>query len=118
MPSGLGALTSLVALGLRNTDITTLPSEIGALTALTLMYVDNSELTAVPGELAALTALDNLRLNGNNLAGVPAAFRQVDPTFQCWLDSNAGFSCANVGASTECCSEENCGSVSSCYTGA
>lgn len=54
MPSEFGALTSLILLGLENTDITSLPTEIGMLTALTLLYMTDSELTSlVSGPAAA-----------------------------------------------------------------
>ena len=52
MPSEFGALTSLILLGLENTDITSLPTEIGMLTALTLLYMTDSELTSLVSEPA------------------------------------------------------------------
>ena len=73
-------------------------------------------------ELAALTVLERLYLNDNQLTGVPTEFRTVNPSRSCSLYNNPGFSCANVGAGTECCTSiaggANCpGGTATCYQG-
>ena len=60
-------------------------------------------ITSLPTELAALTGLTYLDLRGNQLTRVPAEFRTVNLSDGCYLFNNPGFSCANVGASTSCC---------------
>ena len=55
----------------------------------------------------------------------PDEFRTVNPSFGCLLSNNPGFSCANVGAGTSCCTGDglfsnNCGeglSGGPCYAG-
>ena len=75
----------------------------------------------MPTELAALTGLTSLVLRGNQLTGVPTEFRTFNPSGACYLFANPGFSCANVGAGTTCCtSRNNCGeglSGGPCYSG-
>ena len=119
IPTDIGALTGLTLLNLRSNSIASVPTEIGALTGLEELKLGNNALTAVPSELAALTGLVELALSGNQLTGVPAEFSTVDPSTDCFLSSNdPGFSCANVGAGTSCCTASNCpnGGTSTCYT--
>ena len=72
----------------------------------------------MPTELGALTGLYRLYLQNNQLTGVPEEFRTINPSLSCLLSNNdPGFSCTNVGAGTLCCTEDNCGSVSTCYQG-
>ena len=98
-----------------------MPTEIGALTALTKLDLESNAITAVPSELAALTGLTYLGLGSNQLTGVPTEFRTWGPSSYCDLYNNPGFSCANVGAGTTCCTtNNNCGeglSGGPCYTG-
>ena len=49
----------------------------------------------------------------------PAEFRTVNLSGTCILSNNdPGFSCANVGADTSCCTADNCpGGTSTCYSG-
>ena len=122
VPTEIGALTALTFLDFSNNDITSVPTELGALTSLTNLQVPGNALTSLPSEIvAAMTGLDRLELNNNQLTGVPAEFRTVDPSFGqgiagvCYLSGNPGFSCANVGAGTSCCTADNCGDTSTCY---
>ena len=103
VPTELGALTGLTFLGLDSNAITSVPTELGALTGLLQLDLDSNAITAVPSELAALTGLEVLDLSGNLLTGVPTEFRTWGPSFYCGLYGNQGFSCANVGAGTRCC---------------
>ena len=121
LPSELGALTGLERLNLYGNAITSVPSELGALAGLTYLDLDRNAITSVPTELAALTGLTYLDLDRNKLTGVPEEFRTVNPSSYCDLSVNPGFSCANVGAGTTCCTtNNNCGeglSGGPCYTG-
>ena len=38
------------------------------------------------------------------------------PTSVCKMDGNSGFSCANIDSSGSCCTTQNCGDTSTCYT--
>ena len=67
-----------------------------------ILYLNNA-ITSVLSELAALTGLRMLRLDNNQLTGVPTEFRTWGPSQICTLSGNPGFSCANVGAGTTCC---------------
>ena len=117
VPTELGALTGLRYLDLSFNAITSLPTDIGALTGLTLMNFQGNQISELPTELGALTGLEVLDLDENQLTGVPSEFRTVDPLVACGLWNNdPGFSCANVGFGTRCCTEPNCGDTSTCYT--
>ena len=64
---------------------------------------------------AALPSLEVLALSDNQLAELPAEFRLVNPSDVCELSGNGpGFSCANVGFGTTCCTADNCGDTSTC----
>ena len=84
---------------------------------MTFLGLNNNAITSVPAELGALTGLRILRLDRNQLTGVPTEFRTVDPSSNCILSGNPGFSCANVGFGTRCCTSNNCGSTATCYQG-
>merc|ERR1711908_131192 len=102
----MGGLTFL---DLGDNAITSVPSELGALTGLKILDLSNNQaITSVPSELAALTGLAALALDNNQLTGVPTDFRTLGPSNFCDLSSNTGFSCANVGAGTTCCTADNC----------
>ena len=86
-------------------------------------YLD--DWSKVPAEIADLTGLSYLDLSDNQLTGVPTEFRTWGPTYPtgsrgiCSFAFNEGFSCANVGFTTACCTSENCDSpsYSPCYMG-
>ena len=123
MPAELGALTGLEELVLSDNALTSVPSELAALTGLEAVYLGSNAITSLPSELAALTGLEFLGLGGNQLTGVPTEFRTWGPMGVCELYDNPGFSCANVGVNTSCCTgyfDNNCGeglSGGPCYTG-
>ena len=124
LPPSLGDLgSSLTELRLYDNDITSLPTELGALTGLGFLGLGrNAIYVSVPTELGALTDLAVLDLSFNQLTGVPTEFRTVNPSGDCFLSDNPGFSCANVGAGTSCCTGDegygNCpGGTSTCYSG-
>ena len=102
-----------------------MPSELAALTGLEELYLSANAITSVPIELAALTRLEDLYLQDNQLTGVPTEFRTWGPSSYCFLSGDPGFSCANVGADTKCCSGDcpdgnGCGEGlpgGPCYTG-
>ena len=109
LPAGLGDLgPALKRLGLDGNQISELPTEIGTLTGLVELRLNENAITAVPTELAALTGLVVLYLDNNQLTGVPTEFRTWGPSGTCRLFNNLGFSCANVGAGTSCCTADNC----------
>ena len=118
------ALTGMKQLYLGENALTSVPAEIGALKGLEDMGLGGNAL-ASPTELAALTGLAELDLRDNQLTGVPAEFRTWGPSSTCYLFDNPGFSCANVGAGTSCCTGDddfgnNCGeglSGGPCYAG-
>ena len=97
--------------------ITSLPSNIGALTGLTVLSLNVNAITSVPTELGALAGLQVLGLQNNQLTGLPTEFRTWGPSGFCYLSDNPGFSCANVGAGTACCTADNCGDTANCYAG-
>ena len=117
LPAGLGDLgPALKRLGLDGNQISELPTEIGTLTGLTYLELSNNAITSLPTEIGALTGLRALYLDNNELTGVPAEFRTVNPSGSCDLSNNdPGFSCANVGAGTSCCTGNNCGDTATCY---
>ena len=131
LPPSLGELgPSLTYLGLGLNAITSVPTELGALTGLVDLELPQNAITSLPAEVGALTGLTWLDLSDNQLTGVPAGFRTVNPSDQCDLSGNPGFSyanaeiqggCANVGAGTTCCDGfNNCGEGlpgGPCYTG-
>ena len=98
--------------------LTSVPTEIGALQSLSYLYLVSNAITSVPSEIAALPSLSDLRLSTNALTGVPPEFQTWGPSVRCELASNLGFSCANVGADTTCCTDANCpdGDTSTCYS--
>ena len=123
LPSQIGRLV-LTALRLSDNAIASLPSELGRLEdTLTALDLNQNRLTAVPPEMADLAAagapqgLDTLGLADNELTGVPATFRTVDPAVICNFSGNPGFDCANLGATTICCTEDNCGDTATCFAG-
>merc|ERR1712091_317890 len=95
---------------LSRNQITSIPTTIGDLANLELLYLSGNSIEAVPGEIGQLTSLKRLRLSYNDLTGVPVAFRTLDPTIDCELEGNmhSGFSCANTGAATSCCTAVIC----------
>ena len=115
LPTEIGTLTSLEGIDLSENALTSVPTEIGALTSLSYLYLVDNTITSVPSEIAALPSLSELRLSTNALTGVPPEFQTWGPSVRCELASNPGFSCANVGADTTCCSADNCGDITSCY---
>ena len=120
VPTDIGALTGLIALDLGDNVITALPTEMGALTSMQFFTLKGNELTSLPTEIGALTGLVNLDLEDNQLTGFPAELQTWDMSNNCVLASNdPGFSCANVGAGTACCTASNCpnGGTGTCYTG-
>ena len=103
---------------LAGNGITAMPTEIGLLTVLETFNVSSNALTAVPSELAALTSLEVLDLSDNELAELPDEFVSVSPSDVCELSGNApGFSCADVGFGSTCCTADNCGDTSTCFGG-
>ena len=94
-----------------------MPPSVGDLgPQVTYLSLNTDGLTAVPSEIAALS-LEVLDLRANALTGLPTEFRTVDPSVRCDLGGNGpGFSCVNVGSSTSCCTEANCGDTSACHT--
>ena len=123
LPSQIGRL-EVTALRLSDNAIASLPSEIGRLEdTLTALDLNQNRLTAVPPEMADLAAagapqgLDTLGLADNELTGVPATFRFFDPAAICNFSGNPGFDCANLGAATICCTEDNCGDTATCFAG-
>ena len=120
LPPSLGELgPPLTYLNLNGNAITLLPTKIGALTGLTFLHLGLNAITSVPTEIGALTGLTTLYLYSNQLTGVPTEFRTLSPG-TCLLDgqeANQGFSCANVGAGTSCCTADNCGDTSTCFQG-
>ena len=60
-------------------------------------------------------------LSSNQLTGLPTELRTWGPSDECLLSNNPGFSCANVGAGTACCTaDNNCGEGQPggpCYAG-
>ena len=128
-PTEVGALTGLTNLALDTNAISSLPTELGALTSLKDLDLQSNAITSLPTELGALTGLEGLGLWDNRLTGVPTEFRTWGPSDLCGLYDNPGFSCANVGAGTSCCTEatdpqgnpgNNCRfdlSGGPCYTG-
>ena len=113
LPPSLGELGPLLThLGLGDNAITSRRTELGALTGLSYPDLGGNAITSVPTELTALTGFEALGLYSNKLTGVPAEFRTVNPTGSystCRLENNdPGFSCANVGAGTSCCTSANC----------
>ena len=124
VPTELGALMGLKFLDLTDNAITSVPTELGALTGLKFLDLTDNAITSVPTEFGALTGLVGLSLEDNQLTGVPTEFRTWGPSDACLLSDNPGFSCANVGAGTSCCTGanngNNCGeglSGGPCYTG-
>ena len=106
------------------------PSIVELRSSLLDLRLSGNAFTSVPTELAALTGLTSLNLSYNQLTGVPAIFQTWGPTPPdgynfCGLYGNPGFSCANVGAGTSCCTGDvvlgnSCGeglSGGPCYTG-
>ena len=119
VPTDIGALTGLIALDLGDNVITALPTEMGALTSMQYLLLEDNALSSLPTEIGALTGLVNLDLEDNQLTGFPAELQTWDMSNNCVLASNdPGFSCANVGAGTACCTASNCpnGGTSTCYT--
>ena len=94
-----------------------LPPSLGELGLLTLLRLRFNAITSLPTELGALTGLTSLDLGSNQLTGVPTEFRTVNPSIFCRFSGNPGFSCANVGAGTSCCTSTNCVDVETCYSG-
>ena len=62
----------------------------------------------------SLTQLHARNLGENVFSSVPTEFQTFSPSNTCLLDSD-GFSCANVGFGTSCCSASNCGNPYSCF---
>ena len=120
VPTDIGALTGLIALDLGDNDITALPTEMGALTSMQNLLLEGNALSSLPTEIGALTGLVNLDLEENQLTGFPAELQTWDMSNTCRVDNQLrGFSCANVGAGTACCTASNCpnGGTGTCYTG-
>ena len=79
-----------------------------------LLLCCNSLDGSLPTEFGALTNLVDLDLSSNQLTGVPTEFRTINPSVGCGLQLNSGFSCANVGFGTLCCTSDNCGDTPTC----
>ena len=82
------------------------------------LYLDSNSIQTVPSEIGQLTSLKRLRLSYNDLTGVPVTFRTLYTINDCDLEGNlhSGFTCANVGISSSCCTTLNCdGDTSTCY---
>jgi leucine-rich repeat protein SHOC2 len=118
VPDEIGLLTGLTTLSLSVNQITSIPTTIGDLANLVNLYLSHNAIQTVPAEIGQLTSLKRLRLSYNDLTGVPVTFRTLDPTIDCDLEGNlhSGFTCANVGVSSSCCTTVNCDSdTSTCY---
>ena len=124
MPDEIGLLKGLVILDLDgrgdldDNQITSIPASIGNLVKLQYLFLKGNSIQTVPSEIGQLTSLKRLRLSFNDLTGVPVAFRTLDPTIDCNLKGNlhSGFTCANVGSSSSCCTADNCdGDTGTCY---
>ena len=116
VPTEVGLLGGLEILNLKQNSLNgVLPTEVGALTSLEdLLLCCNSLDGSLPTEFGALTNLVDLDLSSNQLTGVPTEFRTINPSVGCGLQLNSGFSCANVGFGTLCCTSDNCGDTSTC----
>ena len=124
IPTEIGALTELVDLAANDNQLSSVPSQLGSLrTTLRVLRLNNNAIAALPGQLASLTTLRTLQVEDNLLTGLPAAFQSWGPITRCELSGNpsdSGFSsdfCANVGATTSCCTVDNCGDTAYCYAG-
>ena len=85
---------------------------------MTFLDLHDNAITPLPSAIRALTNLAILDLSDNRLTGAPTEFRTVNPPTGCGLSDNPGFSCANVGAGTSCCTDNNCPrGTSTCYSG-
>ena len=82
-----------------------LPPSLGDLGPFVrFLTLAGNAITSLPTELGDLSGLTFLGLEGNQLTGVPTEFRTWGPSDACRLSNNdPGFSCANVGAGTTCC---------------
>ena len=103
---------------LEENSISSLPTEVGRLTNLKQRRLYTNGLTTLPAEIASLGRLTLLGLGQNSLTSFPTEFQDFSPSDGCFLANNPDFSCANVGLSTTCCTNANCGgNTDDCYTG-
>ena len=91
VPSWIGELSNLEALGLQVNNLTgEIPPEIGNLSKLDFLGLYSNYLTGeIPPEVGKLTELEGLGLDGNNLTGeVPAEIGNLTKLEDLYLSSN------------------------------
>ena len=91
-----------------------MPATIGDLANLEYLYLDNNALQEVPAEIGQLD-LKQFLIYENQLTSVPDSFRTFSPSELCMMQGNPGFSCADIGSSSSCCTTQNCGDTATCY---
>ena len=82
---------------------------------LRILDLGFNSIQAVPTEIGQLD-LNQFFIHENQLTSVPDSFRTFSPSSLCNMDGNSGFSCANIDSSGSCCTTQNCGDTSTCYT--
>jgi Leucine-rich repeat (LRR) protein len=115
LPVEIGLLTGLWILNLNSNQITSVPSSIGDLVNLRHLDLGFNSIQAVPAEIGQLDLLQ-FSIQANQLTSVPDSFRTFNPQNLCMILGNPGFSCVNVLSESSCCTTQNCGDTSTCYT--
>ena len=116
IPTTIGDLVNLDLLDLSGNQITSIPTIIGDLANLEYLYLSDNSITTVPSVIGQLNLLIKFEIDNNQLTSLPETFRTFSPSSLCKMDGNSGFSCANIGSSSSCCTTQNCGDTSTCYT--
>jgi Leucine-rich repeat (LRR) protein len=115
LPATIGDLANLVDLDLHRNQITSVPASVGDLTNLMSLFLSYNSITTLPAEISQLN-LVIFMIDNNQLTSVPETFRTFSTSSLCSMDGNSGFSCANIDSSGSCCTTQNCGDTSTCYT--
>lgn len=77
IPAEIGQLTNLYHLDLAVNNLTSVPSEIGLLTNLTFLNLGSNNLSSLPDEIWQLDQLTILSFYNNNLTSIPAEIGQL-----------------------------------------
>lgn len=88
LPENIGELTSLIRLGLQNTNVSILPESLCNLDKLTELHFCCNKIQSLPTNMNLLTNLEIIYLNDNELKFIPESINKLNKLWYLDLSNN------------------------------